>query len=128
MNYVSFIGETKIKTPVQVCNLEGAAATNEREWSFSLLGALAILISVPLAGTHIPSERMIGKALAQNRDDDDRNGREHDDDLDSQRRHYGDQHFRIEVLSGRPDKVSGGDALVHISVKKKNVRLSDVRV
>ena len=119
-----------MKTSVQVGDLEAMAATNTRQGSFfrffanSLLGALAVLISVPLAGTLIPSERIVGKALAQDRDDDDRNG----DDLDSQRRHYGDQHFRIEVLSGRPDKVSGGDALVRISVKKKNVRLSDVRV
>ena len=43
-------------------------------------------------------------------------------------RHHGDNDFRIEVLSGRPDMVAGGDALVRISVEKKHVRLSDVRV
>jgi len=32
------------------------------------------------------------------------------------------------VLSGRPDMVAGGDALVRVTVEKKHVRLSDVRV
>jgi hypothetical protein len=56
--------------------------------------------------------------LANDRDDD-------DNDRD---RHHGDRAFRIDVLSGRPDMVAGGDALVRISVRKKNVRLSEVRV
>ena len=43
-------------------------------------------------------------------------------------RHHGDSQFQIEVLSGRPDMVAGGDALVRISVRKKHVQLSDVRV
>ena len=43
-------------------------------------------------------------------------------------RHHGDNDFRIEVLSGRPDMVAGGDALVRVTVEKKHVRLSDVRV
>ena len=53
-------------------------------------------------------------------DDDDDGGRRH--------RHRGDQDFRIEVLSGRPDMVAGGDALVRVTVKDKHVRLGDVRV
>ena len=36
----------------------------------------------------------------------------HDDD-----RHHGDRDFRIEVLSSRPYMVSGGDALVRVTVK-----------
>ena len=53
----------------------------------------------------------------------------HDDDHDGRRdRHRGDEHFQIEVLSGRPDMVAGGDALVRVTVQKKHVRLSDVRV
>jgi hypothetical protein len=43
-------------------------------------------------------------------------------------RHHGDNQFAIEVLSSRPYMVSGGDALVRVTVKKKQVRLSDVRV
>jgi hypothetical protein len=53
-------------------------------------------------------------------DDDDDGGRRH--------RHHGDQSLRIEVLSGRPDMVAGGDALVRVTVRKKHVRLGDVRV
>ncbi len=55
----------------------------------------------------------------------------HDDDDDGggdRGRHHGDNDFRIEVLSGRPDMVAGGDALIRVTVKKKNVRLSDVRI
>ena len=59
-----------------------------------------------------------GKAVAHDRDDDDRD----------RHRHHGDQQFQIQVLSGRPDTVAGGDALVRISAGKKDVRLSDVRV
>lgn len=62
-------------------------------------------------------------ALADDRDDDDRDRQDGDHN-----RHYGDDAFRVEVLSGRPDTVAGGDALVRISVKKKNLPLSDVRV
>jgi hypothetical protein len=51
-----------------------------------------------------------------------------DDDDDGDRRHRGSSSFRIEVLSSRPDVATGGDALVRITVKKKNVRLGDVRV
>jgi hypothetical protein len=43
-------------------------------------------------------------------------------------RHHGDNDFAIEVLSSRPYMVSGGDALVRVTVKKKQVRLPDVRV
>ena len=42
--------------------------------------------------------------------------------------HHGDNKFRIEVLSSKPYLVSGGDALVRITVKSSDVRLSDVRV
>ena len=41
-------------------------------------------------------------------------------------RHHGDSQFQIEVLSGRPDTISGGDALIRVTVKK-NVPLSGVR-
>lgn len=56
-------------------------------------------------------------------------GDDHDDEGDDNRgRHHGSRDFRIEVLSGRPDMVAGGDALVRVGVKKKHVRLSDVRI
>ena len=48
-------------------------------------------------------------------------------DGDDGDRHPGSSLFRIEVLSSKPYMVSGGDALVRVTVKK-NVRLSDVRV
>jgi hypothetical protein len=48
-----------------------------------------------------------------------------DDDGD---RHHGDRDFRIEVLSSRPYMVSGGDALVRVSVKKKKLSLGSVRI
>src|SRR6476646_1131561 len=51
-----------------------------------------------------------------------------DDDDGGLPRHHGDKQFLIEVLSGRPDTVAGGDALVRISVKKKNVGVSDIHV
>src|SRR5262245_738374 len=43
-------------------------------------------------------------------------------------RHHGDTQYPIQVLSSRPDAVSGGDALVRVTVKKKNVSASDLRV
>src|SRR2546427_1231483 len=49
----------------------------------------------------------------------------HDDDGD---RHYGDHTFKIDVLSSRPYMVSGGDALVRVTVKKKDVSLGSVRI
>ena len=54
----------------------------------------------------------------------------HDDDEDYREghRHYGAQDFEIEVLSSRPDMVSGGDALVRVEVKKRYVSLRDVRI
>lgn len=55
-------------------------------------------------------------------DDDD------DDDDGGGSRHHGSRDFKIEVLSGRPDTIAGGDALIRVSVKKKQVKLSDVRV
>jgi hypothetical protein len=42
-------------------------------------------------------------------------------------RHHGDSQFPIEVLSSRPDAISGGDALVRVTVKK-NVPASAVRI
>src|SRR2546426_347255 len=49
----------------------------------------------------------------------------HDDDGD---RHHGDHAFKIDVLSSRPYMVSGGDALVRVTVKKKDVSLGSVRI
>ena len=51
-----------------------------------------------------------------------------DDDDGDRRHHRGSSSFTIEVLSTKPYMVSGGDALVRVTVKKKNVQLSDVRV
>src|SRR2546427_10964627 len=48
-----------------------------------------------------------------------------DDDGD---RHHGDHAFKIDVLSSRPYMVSGGDALVRVTVKKKDVSLGSVRI
>jgi hypothetical protein len=42
-------------------------------------------------------------------------------------RHHGDSHYAVEVLSGRPDAVTGGDALVRVSVGKK-VSANQMRV
>ena len=42
-------------------------------------------------------------------------------------RHHGDSQFQVEVLSGRPDTISGGDALIRVTVKR-NVPLSGVRI
>jgi hypothetical protein len=53
----------------------------------------------------------------------------HDDDDDGGDRHHrGSSSFRIDVLSSKPHLVSGGDALVRVTVKKRDVRLNDVRV
>ena len=43
-------------------------------------------------------------------------------------KHHGSNKYLIEVLSSRPYMVSGGDALVRVSVKKKKVGLSDLRI
>lgn len=43
-------------------------------------------------------------------------------------KHHGWTQYPIEVLSGRPDAVTGGDALVRITVKRKNVSPGQVRV
>jgi hypothetical protein len=50
-------------------------------------------------------------------------GNRHHDD-----RHHGDRDFRIEVLSSRPYLVSGGDALVRVTVKDRDVSLRKVRI
>ena len=49
----------------------------------------------------------------------------HDDDGD---RNQGDKDFKIEVLSGKPYLVTGGDALVRVTVKDREVSLGAVRV
>src|SRR5437773_1748817 len=49
-------------------------------------------------------------------------------DNDDGDRHHGDHAFKIDVLSSRPYMVSGGDALVRITVKKKDVSLGSVRI
>src|SRR5712671_3055129 len=51
-----------------------------------------------------------------------------DDDERDQPRHHGSRDFGIEVLSGRPDTIAGGDALIRVSVKKKQIKLGEVRV
>jgi hypothetical protein len=65
-----------------------------------------------LACTLLASAMASGAAYARNNDGD---------------RHHGDNHFSVEVLSSKPYMVSGGDALVRVTVKKK-VSLGDVRV
>src|SRR3989442_13299492 len=52
----------------------------------------------------------------------------HDDDDDNGDRHHGDNHFKIEGLSSRHYMVSGGDALVRVTAKKKDVSLGSVRI
>ncbi len=42
-------------------------------------------------------------------------------------RHHGSTQFPIEVLSGRPDTIAGGDALVRVTVRK-NVPLDEMRI
>jgi len=49
-------------------------------------------------------------------------------DNDDGDRHHGDHAFKIDVLSSRPYMVSGGDALVRVTVRKKDVSLGSVRV
>jgi hypothetical protein len=49
-------------------------------------------------------------------------------DNDDGDRHHGDHHFKIDVLSSRPYMVSGGDALVRVTVKKKDVSLGSVLI
>ena len=41
--------------------------------------------------------------------------------------HHGDRQYPIEVLSSRPDAISGGDALIRVTVKK-NVSARDMRI
>ena len=41
--------------------------------------------------------------------------------------HHGDRQYPIEVLSSRPDAISGGDALIRVTVKK-SVALRDMRI
>src|SRR5215510_6057962 len=84
----------------------------------ALLGAFALLAAVPLVGALIELQRMPGQALANDRDHHDSH----------RHRHHGDEHFKIVVLSGRPDTVAGGDTLVRISIKKNHVHASSVRV
>jgi hypothetical protein len=41
--------------------------------------------------------------------------------------HHGADQFPIEVLSGRPDSIAGGDALIRVTVRKK-VALNEMRI
>jgi len=49
-------------------------------------------------------------------------------DNDDDDRHHGDKDFKIEVLSSKPYMVSGGDALVRVSVNDRKVKLGNVRI
>src|SRR5262245_21344015 len=51
-----------------------------------------------------------------------------DYDKDGFWRHHGDEQFRIEILSGRPDTVAGGDALVRVTVRRNNVAANQIRI
>jgi Tannase-like family of unknown function (DUF6351) len=42
-------------------------------------------------------------------------------------RHHGSEQFLIEVLSGRPDKITGGDALIRVTLRK-NVALNQMSI
>ena len=90
----------------------------------SCLG-IAVLIGLTLVAAALPSDMAPGNAAARDRDhrddDDDRSRADRD-------RHHGFKDFSIEVLSGRPDMIAGGDALVRVSVKEKDVRLRDVAI
>ena len=48
------------------------------------------------------------------------------DEVDA--KHHGWTQYPIEVLSGRPDAVTGGDALVRVTVKRRNVAPGQVRI
>jgi len=93
-----------------------------RGFACALLSAAAVLAGFTLVATALPFGAAPGNALAGDRHDDD------DDDHDGRGRHHGSRDFRIEVLSGRPDMIAGDDALIRVTVKKKHVRLSDVRI
>src|SRR5262245_4140987 len=84
----------------------------------ALLGAFALLAAVPLVGALIELQRMPGQALANDRDHHDSH----------RHRHHGDEHFKIVVLSERPDTVAGNDTLMRISIKKNHVHASSMRV
>ena len=85
-----------------------------RSLACAFLSIMAVFGGLALVATASP-------AYAYDDDDDDGGDR-------GRHRHHGDNDFRIEVLSGRPDMVAGGDALIRVTVKKKNLRLSDVRI
>jgi hypothetical protein len=91
-----------------------------RGFACALLSALAVVAGFTLVAAALP---VPGNALASDRDDDD-----DDDDRDGRGRHHGSRDFKIEVLSGRPDMIAGGDALIRVTVKKKHVRVRDVRI
>src|SRR5712671_4181393 len=54
----------------------------------------------------------------------------HDDDDQDRHESKGSRNFSIEVLSGRPDMIAGGDSLIQIRVKKneKKISLDEVTV
>ena len=64
---------------------------------------LKYLLAVALLATAVPSYA---------HDDD-------DDDYQDRHESKGSRHFSIEVLSGRPDMIAGGDSLIQIRLKKK---------
>jgi hypothetical protein len=96
-----------------------------RDLACALLSGIAVLIGLTLVAAALPSDMAPGNAAARDRDhrddDDDRSRADRD-------RHHGFKDFSIEVLSGRPDMIAGGDALVRVSVKEKDVRLRDVAI
>ena len=96
-----------------------------RDLACALLSGIAVLIGLTLVAAALPSVMAPGNAAARDRDhrddDDDRSRADRD-------RHHGFKDFSIEVLSGRPDMIAGGDALVRVSVKEKDVRLRDVAI
>lgn len=75
----------------------------------NLRNVMRALVCALLVGA-IPA----GQAYARGNDDDDR--------------HHGDNTFKIEVLSSKPYMISGGDALVRVTVNKKKVNLGSVRI
>lgn len=90
-------------------------------FAFTLASACVVLMGITLVATGLPSKTAFGQAFADEDEED-------DDDRDGHSRHNGWRDFKIEVLSGRPDTIAGGDALVRVSVKKKDARLGDIRI
>jgi uncharacterized tannase-like protein DUF6351 len=75
----------------------------------AFFSAIAVFGGLALVATAVPS-------YAHDNDDDDGD----QDRLESK----GSRDFSIEVLSGRPDMIAGGDSLIQIRVKKKEKKIS----